>query len=652
MTLSKQLWKYVAAAAAVAALVALLVVWRISRSNARQRAAELLSASADMVRCVGGDGVELERAAVEHAFHRRLVTSLPDIVPVSDCPQAIETLQEKLAAHRSVWFGSQGSSGKDGKPLGARIQAAVDELASTPYNVPANKALAKREQHARVLKLPELTMELYAAVAELYEKEGADQEDVTAARDKRLRTARKVTEAAAKAKPFATIPGKVAPDQWNILPGAKDQLLMHAMSDAGQGLVAVSDSAGQKWDVAAGALNLGDKPEPMLAAWFGPSGERWVVASHADPAKKARVLAAKLPVGATALPALSQVPDPPADWYRGPAGERELVVLPGGTLAYPVQKVAEKTPAMKKEEEKTQKYWQKHLDDKDVQAALQLNDVRGTVRKALNVDDDHYALDGVAYVAPGQAEPVIRELPGYGLVAMVEGPEAQLVLGKDALPSQVLFSTKLPPPEEPLGMMATATTEKMVTTAFRASRSFKCRGSDGLDYGVSDRGLQLLMIRPGSIEATFMKVDVPDSTRFGCGEAVAVMPLPFQPDRIFADVLTIRGGEVEGARAAMTSGTHTDEYNRTVSPAIVQGAIVVAWVAEGYVEAVVSRNWGTEFAAPTLLGEATSSSKLTGMRFRRMSFHRERAAMGISLTTLIAASPSPRGPFSRESRAG
>jgi hypothetical protein len=610
--------KYVAAAGAVAVLLVLVIVWRVSRSHARARAAELLSASADMVRCVGGDGVEMELGAVDYAFHRRLVTALPDIVPVSDCPQAMETLQEKLDSHRSVWFGSLGSSGSDGKPIGVRIRAAVDGLASTPYNVPANKVLAKREQHAQVLKLPALSVDLYAAVAELYAKEGADEKDVAAARDKRLRMARKVTEPAPKAKQFATVAGKVSPDRWNIVPGGKDQIMLHAMADSGQAVVATTDSGGQKWDVAVGALEISSQPDPWLVAWHGPAGERFLVASHAHPEKKARVLVGKLALGATSLPALTAVPDPPADWYRGPWGERELVVLPGGTLAYPVQKVAEKTAAMKKEEEKTQKYWQKHLNDKDVQAALQLNDVRKTVREGLKLDEEHYALDGVAYVAPGKTEPVIRELSGYGLVALVEGPEPQLVLGKDALPSQVLFSTRLPPPEEPLGMMSTATTDKMVTTAFRASRSFKCRGADGVDYGVSDRGLQLLMLRPGSIETTFMKVDVPDPTRFGCGEGVAVMPLPFQPDRIFADVLTIKGGEVEGARAAMTSGTHTEEYNRTVSPAIVEGAIVVAWVAEGYVPAVVSKNWGTEFGAPTLLGEASPGAKISGIRLMGM----------------------------------
>jgi hypothetical protein len=92
MTLSKQQMKFVAAGAAALVLIALVVVWRWSRSHAHERAAELLSASADMVRCVGGDGVDIERNAVEHAFHRRLVTSLPDIVPVSDCPQAMETV--------------------------------------------------------------------------------------------------------------------------------------------------------------------------------------------------------------------------------------------------------------------------------------------------------------------------------------------------------------------------------------------------------------------------------------------------------------------------------------------------------------------------------------------------------------------------------
>ncbi|MBI5538095.1 MAG: hypothetical protein HY898_35565 [Deltaproteobacteria bacterium] len=613
--MSKQRMKFVAAGAAALILIVFVVVWRWSRSHARERASELLSASADLVRCVGGDGVEIERNAVDHAFHRRLVTSLPDIVPVSDCPQAMETVQEKFAAHQSVWFGSLGSSGKDGQPLGTRIKTAIDTITNTPFNVPANRALAKREQHAQVLKLPSVAMDLYQAVEELYGKEGADAQDVTVARDKRLRTARKVTEPAPKATQFASLNGKVATDRWSIWPGEKNQLLVHATTESGQAFVAATDNGGQKWDVASGALPIAGQQDPLFVAWYGPAGERWVVASHADPAKKARVLVGKLPLGAKALPTLTPVTDPPGDWTRAPGGEREVAVLPGGGLAYPVQRIAEKTAAQKKEQEKTEKYWQKHLNDKEVQAAIQLNDVRMGVRKAAGIDDDHFAMDGVAYVMPGKAEPTVRELPGYGLLSLVGGPEAQILLGKDALPAQVLYSTKLPPPEEPLGMMATATTEKMVTSVFRAARTFKCRGADGIDYGVSDRGLQLILMRPGSLEVTFMKVDVPDGTFVGCGEATAVVPLPFQPDRIFSNVLTIRGGEVEGAKIAMTSGTHIEEFNRTVATAVIQGAIVIAWVAEGYVQVVVSKNWGTEFAAPTLLGEALpDGSKISGVR--------------------------------------
>ena len=614
MPLNKQRWKIVAAAGAAVVLIAFIVVWRVSRSHARSRASELLSATADMVRCVGGDAVPLERNAVDHAFHRRLVTALPDIVPVSDCPQAMETVQEKLAAHQSVWFGSMGSKGKDGQPIGSRIKAAMEGIQATPFNVPANKVLAKREQNAAVLNLSKVAVDLFEATEELYDREGASDDELKTAREKRLRSARKVQDLAPNGTKIGNLVGRVPPSQWAIVPADNAMLMVHAWSDGGQAMVATSGDAAKTWSTAAGPFPAASQPAPRLRGIYGPANDRWIIASHLDASKKIKLSAGKLPPGATSLPNLVEVPAPPAEWNRPQGGERELAVLPNGLFAYPVQKIVEKTDQQKKDEEKERKAWDKNLGDKDVQAAIQLNDARIQLRKAIGADEDRLLLDGVAYAAAGR-EVTVRELPGYGLLSIVPGADPQLLLGKDALPAHVLFSTRILPPEEPLGMMNTATSEKMVATAFRASPKFFCAGADGAQYGITDRGLNLVTVRPASLEIAFLKVDVPEECYVGCGEGAAVITLPFQTDRIFTTALTVRGGEVEGAKVATTSGTHVDEYNRTSATAVVPGAVVVAWIAEGYAMYVVSKNWGTEFGAPNMIGEAKADgSRISGVK--------------------------------------
>lgn len=612
--MNNQRLKIVAAAGATGVLIAFVVTWRVSRSHAHERASELLSASADMVRCVGGDTVPLERPAVEQAFHRRLVTAMPDVVPISDCPQAMETLQEKLAAHQSVWFGSMSSKGKDGQPIGSRIKSSVDGINATPFSVPANKVLLKREQHAQVLKLPQLAMDLYEAARDLYDQEGAGQEELKKASDKRLRMARKVPDLAPKGTQISSLPGRVQPSQWAIVPADEKLLMVHAWSDQAQAMVATSGDSGKKWESSAGPFPAGSQPQPRLRGIHGPGNERWLVATHLDAENKMKLFAGKLAPGSRALPALTEVPPPPTGWYRPQGGERELAVLPNGLFAFPVQKIVEKTKDQKKEEEKQRKAWDKDLGNKDVQAAIQLNDARIQLRKSLGADEDHLLLDGIAYAGAGR-EVSVRELSGYGLLSVVPAAEAQMLLGKDALPTQVLLSAKILPPEEPLGMMNTATSEKMVSSVFRAAPRFFCSGSDGAQYGVSDRGLQLVIVRPTGLETTFLKVDVNEDCFMGCGEGSAIITLPFQPDRIFTTALTVRNNEVEGAKVAATSGTHVDEYNKTAATAVVPGAVVVAWVAEGYVQYVVSKNWGTEFQAPNVLGEALADgSKISGVK--------------------------------------
>lgn len=610
------LWKYVAGMVAIVLLVTLTIVWRVSRSHARHKASELLSASADFVRCAGGDAVAMDLRAVQHAFRRRLVAALPDISPVSDCPQALETVQDKLAAHASVWFGSASSNGKDGQPLSKRFKTTLDELAALAYMTPANKVLQKRDENAPLLRLPGLALELFGAAEELCAKEGADQDETAKARNTRLRFTRKVPPQAPNATTIAMIPGRVAPENWGLQPADQERLMLFGYSDKGNVVVASTENAGVKWEVANGSTSLASKPEFFLVGIYAPGKEKWLVMSHLDEQKKVHVGTLKVPSGAKSLSEPQAVLDPPLNWSRPiHGGEREVVVLNDGILAYPVMKIVEKSAKQKKEEEKLRKYWQKHLDDKTVQADMALEDTRFRARQALGIDEEHLIIDGVSYVIPGKTEASVRELEGYGLIALVGSPEPMMVLGKDALPAMVLYSAPVPGPDDPIGAMATATSERAILSAFRGPLGYRCNSSDGWMYGISDRGLQLVGVRPGVIELTFLKADVPEQSHIGCGESTMVAVLPITPDRIFGPVFTVRGGEVEGSKAATTSGTYLEEYNRTTAAGLVAAAIAVAWVSEGYVQVVVSRNWGTDFGAPELVAESTlDGSLISGVR--------------------------------------
>ncbi|MDZ4064121.1 MAG: hypothetical protein U1E22_05570, partial [Coriobacteriia bacterium] len=68
-----QRWMIMAGAGAGLLLVVLVVVWRVSAGKAESRSAELVSATADMVRCMAGDDVKLDRASVHQGFERRMV---------------------------------------------------------------------------------------------------------------------------------------------------------------------------------------------------------------------------------------------------------------------------------------------------------------------------------------------------------------------------------------------------------------------------------------------------------------------------------------------------------------------------------------------------------------------------------------------------
>lgn len=610
--LNRKRFAYVAGGATAAVLALVVAGWQTSASHAQQRAGELLSASADMVRCIGGDAVTFEPKAVRQAFDRRMVSELPDVSTVGDCDQALETVKQKLDAYGQVWMSAAGSKGSDGQPLGAQMQALVAELGRVPYQTPSSKVLDKSSQDSPVRTLPERVWQLYDTASQLYLREGASQQEHDAVRDARLREARRVPPRAVAPRSLFTVEGSVTPERWGTLPADKSRLTLFAQSSQGQLLMAWSVDAADSWSR---VMRTDDAPaEQSFLAMHGPGNERYYVLGRGQ-GPTAKVLVAKVPLDAAALPAATPVPPAPDGWQRPSDAPFEVIALPDGVLAFPVTKVVEKTAAQKRAEESQRKRWEKDYSDPQVQAEMVLDAARSEARKAQGLDDDHVRVDGIAYAVPGQDQVQVRELEGWGLGALVAGNEPMMLLAKGGLPALEFGLTPVPAPGADLGSIATAVANKPATPAYRGPGWYRCSASDGVHYGLTHSGTQLLGMRPGSLEIVAMTAQASERSHVGCGQQSAIVALPFEKDRIFASVLTIRGGEIEGARVATTAGTHVPEYNSTVTTGVVPGAVVVAWVTEGYVQYAVSNNWGTEFRAPGLLAEAgTDGSKLTGVR--------------------------------------
>ncbi len=625
--------KQIAAAVVGTLLVIVLVAWRVSRSHAKDRAADLVTASADLIRCVAGDPAVFDRAAVRHAFRRRLVISLPDLSPVGDCPQALELVHASVASHAAVWFGSASSKGKDDQPLASKIKASVDAIGALPFTTPSNKMLRKKDEGNPLHKFPDLAVDLLEAASDLMVKEGASTSDVNAAREIRKRTARKIEAMAPTAKPITSVTGRVLPERWSLTPSGNQVIDLFAHSDRGQAMVARSDNAGAKWHSSIGSDSLPGKQDSAVVQVPGPGGSAWLVASYSDADSKSHVLVGKVPPGTKSVPALVEIPGPPGDWARVRGADREVVPLADDLLAYPVRRIADKPDKQKRAEAKQRKEWEKKLDDKEVQAAIILDNARADTHKALGIGEDHVAIDGIAYVRPGQQGVLVKELAGYGLGGLIAGAEPLMLLGQGEIPTTELLLTTVPPVDQPLGQMASAKLGKPLRPALRASAWFRCLGSDGTHFAMTEHGAQLLGMRNGILEIVPMTAEAADTSHMGCGEATAVMALPFKVDTIFTHVLTVRGGEIEGAKVATTSGTKVDEYNATVAVGVVGGGIIVGWVAEGYVLYAASKNWGTEFGAPRVLAEATvDGSRISGLRI---------VGVGNRLTAVLAREACP-----------
>lgn len=607
-----QRWMIMAGAGAGLLLVVLVVVWRVSASKAETRAEELVSATADMVRCMAGDDVKLDRASVHQGFERRMVVDLPDINTAKPCSLALDVVGEKWKAYASVWFNSAGSKGDDGVAYGKRFQKAYEEFRALPLDKSSDQVFLREEKYGSVLQGGNLAFEMYDSARGMYLRDGANEKELEQANQNRLRKAPNVPDRAPQGRAVFTLDGKVNPARWKLVPSGKD-LVLHAMNDQGAMVVAWSQDGGKQWKTVTGPGGFGGKKDLEFRVLDAPGKDRWFLVAHGEK-QATETYVGKIVEGAT-LPSPTKLPPPPAEWKRAPGGEREAVVLADGWKAHSVWRIVEKTDDEKKAEKKEREEWDKNFADKDVQALITLAEQRRLARAALGIDDDHKRVDGIAYVQEGK-EPTVLELPGFGLAGLVAASEPMALLGDGSLPAQKLGLVSIPMPGEPLGPIAEAGSVKPLEPALRGSPWYRCVSSDGTHWGTTTTGSFMIAMRPGALEMIPMTAFADEGSHVGCGPAVATVALPFQKDRIFANLLTVRGGEIEGAKIHTTAGTDIASYNATASTSAAEGAVVIGWVARGYGLYTVNIKSDHEFVAPRILAEAgTDGSKVSGLHF-------------------------------------
>jgi len=586
-----------------------VITWRVSASRAEQRAGELLSAAADMARCMAGDDVELQRTQVHQGFERRMVLDLPDINTAKPCLLALDVVKEKWDAYESTWFNASGAKGQDGVAFKQRFDKAYEAFRALPLDKSSDQVFLRKEKYGSVLQAGELSFEMLDAARGMYKSEGASDAEIQKAGETRLRKAPNVPDRVAKGRAIATISGKVNPAHWRLIPSGKG-LMLHAVNEQGEMAVAWTDD-GTTWKSARGPVGFAGKKDMEFRAFDAPGGERWFSIASGQK-EQAQVQVGKIVEGQ--LPAPTSFPPPPEDWKRAPGGEREAVVLSQGTVAFPVWRIVEKTNEEKKAEKKEREEWEKNFADKDVQALITLAEQRRVARAALGIDDDHKREDGIAYAVANQPVTVLS-LSGYGLAGLVPGAEPMALVGEGSLPAQKMASFSIPPPGEPIGMMASSVV-KPVEPALRGSPWFRCVGSDGVYWGTTTTGSFLIGMQPNFLQLVQMTALADEGSHIGCGPGVATVALPFLKDRIFANLLTIRGGELEGGKIHTTAGTDIALYNQTAATSAATGAVVLGWVARGYALYTINNKTDNEFVAPRFLAEVgTDGSTISGLAF-------------------------------------
>ena len=633
-----QLQKIVLIAAGGILVLVPASIWLVSSSRAKDRAAELVTASADLVRCMGGDDVKLEKTDVHVGYERRTVLDFPDMKTAKPCLLALEVVKEKWDTYEPVWFNSVNAKGENGVALGERFLSAHYKFQELPLDKSTDVVYLHHDKYGSVLEAGDTAFELYQAARDMYVRDGASEQDVEKANSTRKREAPKVPDHAPRGRVVLSVPGKVSPSNWSVYPsgGASGDgiksikgMVLHALSDDGDSAVAWTDD-GIAWTTAKGPGGFAGRKALEFRVIDAPGRQRWFILAHGEKDETETHLG-KIVEGT--LPAPARMPAPPDEWKRAPGGEREAVVIAGDVVAFPVWRIAEKSNDEKEAEKKERKEWDENFADKDVQALITLSEQRRLAREALGIDDDHKRLDGIAYVsagspnvlelwktgiatAEGSAASGVLELPGYGLGGLVPGAQPLVLVGEGGLPAHHMNTFALPPPGEPVGMLAPAAVAKPIDPGLRGSPWLRCISSDDTYWGTTAIGSFLIGMQSGALQLVQMAAYADEGSHMGCGPNVATVTLPFAKDRIFANLLTMRGGETEGAKIPTTSGTTVDMFNLTASSAATTGAVVVGWVARGYAIYTVNLKTDNDFMAPRYLAEVdTGGSEISGLRF-------------------------------------
>jgi len=581
-----------------------------SCSGAEGRAAELVTASADMLRCMAGDDVKLDKVNVHLGYERRTVLDFPDIRTAKPCLDALDVVQAKWDAYNATWFNSTKAKDDSGIVLGERFQKAHDRFRELPLDKSTDVVFVHRDKYGSVLEAGDIAFELYDAARGMYVKDGARDKDIEQASAIRKREAPKVARRAPRGTVVATIPGKVKPVDWSVYPSGKG-MVFHALSADGEMVVAWTDD-GSSWKTSKGPAGFKGRAALELRVIDAPGGQRWFIVAHGEKDDTQTYLGR---VVEGSLPVPDLVPPPPTNWKRAPGGEREVVVLANGEKAFPVWRTVEKSSDEKRAEKKERAEWNKNLADKDVQTLLTLAEERRLAREALAIDDDHKRLDGIAY-AVGTGEMNVLELPDYGLGGLISGAEPMALVGVAGLPAYEMVSFAIPRAGEPVGRTTRAVVAKPIDPAPRGSPSFRCMSSDGTSWFTTATRSFLIGMQPDMLQLVQMAVAADDGTHLGCGPDVVTVALPFAKDRIFADLITIRGGETEGGRVPATAGTTVDMYNATSSTSVSSGATVIGWAARGYAIYSVNLQNDNTFMAPNFLAEPdTEGSSVAGLQF-------------------------------------
>jgi len=602
--------KWVTARIAGGLLVAIPTVLGLASCRAESRAAELVTAAADLQRCMAGDDVKLDRTSVRLGYERRTVIDLPDMRTASPCLLALDVVKEKWDAYEPTWFNSAKSKDENGLVLGERFLKAHDEFRALPLDKSTDVVYLHSAKYGRVLEAGDIAFDMYEAAKLMYAKDGASEKDIDKAGDTRNRSVPRVAEKAPRGRVVATVAGKVSPVDWQVYPSGKGTVL-HALSSKGESVVAWTDD-GAAWKTAKGPLGFEGQTNLELRVIDAPAGQRWFILAHGEK-DNTQTHVGKIGEGQLEKPTLLTAA--PRGWKLAPGSEREVVVLANDVKAFPVWRIAEKSKDEIKAEQKERKEWEENYADKDVQALLTLAEQRRLGREAVGVDDEHKRVDGIAY-ADGTGEPTVLELPGFGLGGLVPGAEPMAVVGTGGLPAHQISTFAIPAVGEPMGIMTQAEVTKPVEPSVQRSAWFRCMASDGTYWVTTATGSFLIGMQPGVLQLLWLEAYADDGSHIGCGPSVATVALPFAKDRIFANLLTVRGSVTEGAKITTTAGTTVDGYNATSSTAATSGAVVIGWVARGYAIYSVNLKTDNDFMAPQFLGEAhTDGSYVSGLRF-------------------------------------